>query len=522
MKYDQLQEAIIKVPQTMLTTVNQYVSSVLYFKIKQYMQNYDRFASREMRTHPAADKIKARQMAECERTLKVLSSKYGAKNISSMTYNNIVGKEIKLPFDAERYATELNFKNIPDAVKSNLQDITVNLNITNNPQARQKGALKSPGSNRYVVLVNISIKPEETYTNSLQIMSTVYHELQHFVQRSIIQQINSKSNQIQMKKDYDTTTKGYMSSGIEYTPQLGNVVDAMRAEMEVMKTEGEVPSNVNDAFNSVLQHVVGRDDKYNARNFMIQVHQTSKKKYREIMTTLYKHFMKNFEEVMNSTDDESELSNDVEELDHEVDQMATLAHIAQEAKRFGEATLYGQSIDRLSGVEYKNTEYDWTVRISPASGKFLVKIASPEFRESGYLSYKQAENYLGYVTAINSSADQAYETLDNMIAEDSDPEEETKNLVKKLGEWTNMIGIQFKPTDDGFVLDDVEYTLDIYNGRISLESSEFPELYWVGSADLITEVMKSILRLLKNNPEAAYAELNKGDSLIKAIRRLRN
>ncbi|AXC39179.1 UNVERIFIED_ORG: hypothetical protein [Escherichia phage CMSTMSU] len=47
-----------------------------------------------------------------QKTLNVLSSKYGAKNISSQSFNTIANQSVKIPFDAEQYIKELNFKKL--------------------------------------------------------------------------------------------------------------------------------------------------------------------------------------------------------------------------------------------------------------------------------------------------------------------------------------------------------------------------------------------------------------------------
>lgn len=521
MKYNQLSEAIIRVPESTLKQINSYVSSVLYFKVKQYMKNYDRLASRDMRNHPAHEKIKANVMAECERTLKTLQRKYGAKNISSQSASNILGKTIQIPFDAEQYIRELNFKKIPENVLDGIRNTKLELAISNQSNKQERGQLSATGDNHYTISINVKVNPSEMYTTNMQIMSTVYHELQHFVQRSVIEPINRKSNQVQTKKTYNDHDKGYYSSGIEYTPQIGNIVDAMKAEAEEMVNAGDFPSDPKDAFNKTLKQVIDRDDKYAARRFMIHIHQTSQKKYREILTTIYKQFMKNFNDIVSIQDGEHE-EREEEQLDANVNVLKTLAKIAEDS-RYGETKLYGTDYNNLTAVEFNNEEYGWTARVTEVSGKtYLITLTGEGYKETGYLPYPQIEQFLSYITAIDSPFFDIYETMDEMVANQSDVEQDKVEFVKKLKHWTNMLQIQFKETEDGFELDGAEYILDENRGRLVLESNEFPELYWVGSLGLLTDIMKHILRLLKNNPETAYAEINRGESAVKAARRLRN
>ena len=514
MNYNQLNEAIIKVPKTTLEYVNKYVSSVVYFKIKHFMQYYDRFADQQMRSHPMADKIKANVFAECNKTLKTLASKYGAVNISSQSANNLIGKSIKVPFDGEQYAQELNFKNLSPEIKEFLKTVNLGLKIDNKKDGGPRGSLQPISDNRFEMSVNIKLNRKEIYTSSMQVMSTVYHELQHFVQSSVIKPINSKSRQLQIKKDYDKHNADYMSSGVEFTPQLGNVIDAMSAEAQMLKDEGKLSDDPKTAFNDVLQVVLGREDKYNARPFIIHIYKTSQKRYRTVMTELYKKFMEMYETLEANTDDyeeapESELEGDVNKL----------RSLASEAKKSSYLTtkLYGQSLDELSKIDCYNKDQGWKISFGTSYNpdKISMVFHGKTSVERSDIEFKKASDILGILSSMDFSSDDVLELLDEMVHSIDNIDEEIPKLISKLSEWAGMVGLPFNIIDNGIEINGVEFKFEAYDGRVAVESPQLPEMYLISSLKTTTDIFKYILRLMKGNSDSLMKVLNQGESALK-------
>lgn len=522
MKFDQINESIIKVPKSTVNSVNQYVSSMLYFKVKQYMENYDRMAEPGMKSHPAADKIKQRSLQECQKTLSVLSSKYGAKNISSSSYNQILNNHIKMPFDAEQYINELNFKKLSTEILNSIKNISLELVVVNDGSSRERGKLVTNDNDKFEVHINTSMDVKEIYANCMKIMSTVYHELQHFVQRSVIAKINDKSNQLQIKKKYHDSSSEYYSSGIEFTPQLGNVIDAMQSEASKMKDDNDLPNDPKEAFNKVLQEVLGRDDLYGARQFIIHNYKNSEKKYRTIMTTLYKKFMDNFEELQTSTDDNTHVTGQEEDLQIENNHMRSLAKLIS-AGRYTETKMYGKDMDNITSLETYNKEQKWIVKITPSRGDIytiVFKDATETEREQ--VNYNTVYNFLGTLASMDFTSDEVIEFLDELANSSTDERGDVEKLISKLSEWTNMIGLETNPNDDGITINNIKFVIEPIAGRVSVESPQLPKMFLVGSINSITDAFRYILRFMKESPDELLNILNQDKSLVQIKKELRS
>ncbi|EON7637133.1 hypothetical protein ABV23_RS01405 [Escherichia coli] len=520
MKYNQLQESIIKVPQSTMTQINKYVSSIMYFKIKQFMKQYDFQMDADTRNHPAADKIKANVMAECKKALNALSSKYGANNISSQSFNTIVNQSVKVPFDAEQYISELNFKKLSPEVIEEIKKTKLSLVISIDSGMIERGSMSEIGPNAYQIKINIKLNPKEAYSSAMQVMSTAYHEAQHFVQSSVIKKINDKSNQLQVKKNYDKHDSGYFGSGIEYTPQIGNVIDAMETEAQLLFDDGKLPENPKEAFDKVLQQVISRDDKYNARSFIINIYKTSQKKYRTLMTTLYKKFMNAFEKMEISSTEHEESPE--EDLNASVNEMKSLSDIAEKS-RYLETRLYGHSREEITKIASTSREHDWEIIVTqPASGKdtFMVQFRSDVENERHLMNYKQAQNFLGSVASMDFSTDEVIEFVDEIMHMGGDESKAVRSVIGKVEQWSEMIGIKFERTEDGFKLNDIEFNVEPYSGRMVISSPQLPKMYLVGSDKIITDIMKYILRFMKEQPEQLLKTLNQDISIVQMRREL--
>ncbi|AGC35135.1 virion structural protein [Escherichia phage PBECO4] len=520
MKYNQLQESIIKVPSSTMSQINKYVASILYFKIKQFIQQYDIQMDADTRNHPAADKIKANVIAECKKTLNVLSSKYGAKNISSQSFNNIINQSVKIPFDAEQYIKELNFKKLAPEVVDEIKKTKLSLVITTDSTAKERGSMTEVADNAYIIRVNIKLLPKEVYSSSMQLMSTAYHEAQHFVQSSVIKKINSKSNQLQVKKNYGKDHDEYLSSGIEYTPQLGNVIDAMENEAQLLIDDDNLPEDPKEAFNKVLQQVLSRDDKYNARGFIISIYKTSQKKYRTVMSTLYKKFMDAFETINKISTDHEE--GPVEDLGVSINEMKTLSDIA-ERSRYLETRLYGHSRDEITKIHSQSKEHGWEMIITKPSenrDSIIIQIRSESENERNIMNYKQAQNFVGSLASMDFSTDEVVEFMDEILHMDADDVKAVNGVVSKVQQWSDMVGLNFEKTDEGFKLNNTEFVVEPYNGRMVISSPQLRNMYLVGSDKIITDIMKYILRFMKEQPEKLLKTLDRDVSIVQMRRDL--
>ncbi|EMR6005945.1 hypothetical protein WJW27_002645 [Escherichia coli] len=520
MKYSQLQESIIKVPSTTMSQINKYVASILYFKIKQFIQQYDIHIDAETRKHPAADKIKANVIAECKKTLNVLSSKYGAKNISSQSFNNIANQSVKIPFDADQYIKELNFKKISPEIIDEIKKTKLSLVIANDSSAKERGSMTEISDNAYVIRINVRLSPKEIYSSSMQIMSTAYHEAQHFVQSSVIKKINSKSNQLQVKKNYGKNHDEYLSSGIEYTPQLGNVIDAMQSEAQLLIDDNNLPQDPKEAFNKVLQLVLSRDDKYNARGFIISIYKTSQKKYRTVMSTLYKKFMNAFENIQANSAEHEE--GPEEDLSVSVNEMKTLSDVAENSS-YLETRLYGHSRDEITKIHSQSIEHGWEMIITKPSANgdtIVIQIRSDSENERNKMNYKQAQNFVGSVANMEFTVDEVVEFMDEILHMDADEAKAINGIVSKAEQWAGMIGLNFEKMNEGFKLNDTEFVIEPYSGRMVISSPQLPNMYLVGSDKIITDILKYILRFMKEQPEKLLKTLNRDVSIVQMRRDL--
>ncbi|MCU6294879.1 hypothetical protein, partial [Escherichia coli] len=81
-------------------------------------------------------------------------------------------------------------------------------------------------------------------------------------------------------------------------------------------------------------------------------------------------------------------------------------------------------------------------------------------------------------------------------------------------------GLNFEKTNEGFKLNDTEFVIEPYSGRMVISSPQLPNMYLVGSDKIITDILKYILRFMKEQPEKLLKTLNQDISIVKMRREL--
>lgn len=237
---------IIKVPPTLLKQCQKYIASVLltlgYRQYQEDVKNYD--------DENSANILKG---------LKLFQRKYNASVLSAKDLTKYVNSLIRLKIDKSSLLSELpeRLQNNPK-VKDSIQKMELNLIITS--QRTDVNGSYEQGANVSSITVAIprSIPQTADDIDTLLFgrMNTVEHELQHAIQRNVISAANPKSNQLQRKTEYEDNDDEYYSSGIEYGPQVKDLINLTKDTMQRSTSEltGNMKEDITWAFNNVIKN----------------------------------------------------------------------------------------------------------------------------------------------------------------------------------------------------------------------------------------------------------------------------
>lgn len=450
MRYNQLQEAIIKVPQEILTKVNMYVASYLYFKIKQYVDKIQ-----FMLPTGTSEEEKNRIIKDAQTTMGKLQSKYGAKNISTETANSIVNHSINIPIDVERFFQELNFKGVTPGLISLMKD-RMKLSLLIKSHDNNLGGSKESFDN-YSALVTVVVgrlnhNPSFLETAS-DIMSNAYHELQHVVQAFAIKNINKNDNQLERKPGYSkefSDGEDYYTSGIEFTPQLGNVIDSITVELEKSALNDELNPNKNEAIKKAIEYVVQNNQE--SRTFLIHLYRKQPDRYKKAMSALYKNISPIYDNIKQSGIDYSNTELPSEELEANVDVMLTVYKMMYKKDEY-KVQAFGKTMDKLVQIEIKKDS--WTIVLTKnktsKDGSYYLNIIShdPEFEEQEKLNSKQVLSLFGTLSSVTwyDSTD-IIDDLEFITGERRSVNKESINdIIMSLKEDAQHMGVDFKQSN---------------------------------------------------------------------------
>ncbi|QOI71800.1 putative structural protein [Erwinia phage pEa_SNUABM_47] len=400
MRYNQLNEAIIKVPQELLNKVNVYVSSYLYFKINQYIERLNIFVSAN-----TSDEEKQKIIQDGKNTMQKLHTKYGAKNISADTANNISGKAINIPIDIEKFFSELNFKGIDPGLISLLKDrVKIELFITSNSHGIA-GSKERHGTFSHLVTVVVgSLGPRPSFLETANnIMSTTYHELQHVVQSLAIENINKYEKQLQRNAGYSNVHNDptdYYTSGLEYSPQLGNLIDYVSIELEKSTLDGNLNPDKNLAIKDAMNNAVQKNA--DVRTFLISLYKKQPEQYKKAMKNVYTRVAPVYDDFKENGLDYTFTELPSEELEANVDVMKSVYKLMSKNDKY-KVQAYGSDLNSIT--QLKVSKDHWSITLTKneiRKDNYYINIDStdPEFEEMEKMDAKQVLSLFGILSEI--------------------------------------------------------------------------------------------------------------------------
>jgi ribosomal protein S20 len=450
-RYNQLNEAIIKVPQEILQKVNTYVASYLCFKINQFISKIDFFMP-----STTSPEEKQRVINDAKQAVGKLQKQYGAKNISALTANNILNKSIAIPFDVESFFQQLNFKGANPGMIALLKN-RLKLSLMIKSDANGIGGSLENTSN-YSVLVTIvtkSLGPKPSFLDTAsQIMSNTYHEMQHAVQSMALSFINKNDKQLKMNDDYghEWDKTDYYSSGIEYTPQLGNVIDLVQLELEKSALKDALNPEKNKAINSAINKAI--QDSNTSRKFLTVLYQKDHEQYKKALSAVYKYVSPFYDNLKQNGIDFSTTDLPEEELEASVDVMLSVYKMMYKVEAY-DTTALGSSKDDIQQLTIRSDKNKWIIDLiknnfSKNMYQFKIRSADPEFEDSESLSSKQVLNLFGILSDITFK--DAADIIDELeFITDSRKEVNDENIndvIHSLHDDAQHLEVPFKISDN--------------------------------------------------------------------------
>ena len=532
MRYNQIQESIIKVPPEILNKVNMYVSSYLYFKIKQYLDRLDLFLPPNMNPEE-----KQKIIQDGKNTLAKLNSKYGAKNISAQTANNIINKSIDIPFDVETFFAELNYKGVNPGLISLLKNrLKLSLLIAQSQQGIA-GSKEQSGNYSYLVTVivgNLGPRPSFLETAS-DIMSTVYHELQHIVQAMAIKNISNNDKQLHRNDGYsnrDGDLSDYYTSGIEYTPQLGNVIDAVNIELEKSVLKDELNPNKNQAISDAIQKVAQQN--HESRMFLTHLYRKKPELYKKAMSAIYKSASPLYDQYKENGIDYAFTELPPEELEANVDVMLSVYKMLYKKEKF-KVQAFGDGLDSIQKLEIESVDYaektTWKITLSKNSVRsdgYYVDIYSPEedYEENEKLNSKEVLNLFGIIS--ETVWYDATDIIDDIEYITGQRKEVTKDsvldIIKSLEKDANYSDVPFEITGENtfnamgrsFSVNKAEDSQDKVDITMDNEKT-----FYVWSLKQFLVAFQMMIRFYSNYPEEVTQALDKDTMYVEVMASLR-
>lgn len=525
-RYNQLNEAIIKVPQEILQKVNTYVASYLCFKMNQYINRIDFFMP-----STTTPEEKQRVIADAKQAIGKLQRQYGAKNISAETAQNIVNKSINIPFDVETFFQQLNFKGANPGLIALLKDrLKLNLMILSDAQGIGGSQENTSTYSVLVTVVTKQLGPKPSFLdNASKIMSNTYHEMQHAVQSMALSFINKNDEQLKMNDDYshEWDKTDYYSSGIEYTPQLGNVIDLVQLELEKSSLKNELNPDKNKAINAAISKAM--QESGTSRQFLTVLYKKHHDKYKKALSAVYKYVSPFYDNLKENGVDFSTTDLPEEVLEANVDVMLSIYKMMYKVDKY-ETTARGSSKSDIQQLTIRKGR-EWIIDLiknnfSKDSYKFKIRSGDPEFEDIENLNAKQALNLFGILSEITwYEADDIIDDLEYITGSRKEVNDASINdLILSLQEDAKHLEVPFEISEN-FTFSTMGKTFrieKIEDTSVKVDVHFDDKTLYVWTLKQILVAFQMMIRFYISYPEEVEQILNKDVTYIEFITDLRN
>lgn len=242
---------IINVPPTLLKKIETYVSSVLL--TMGLMKQHD------LENHGYDQKAVA-----LNTYLKRFQRKYNASVLSAADLKKYINSVNTIKLDPDAIFNELpeNIKKRPGA-KELIQNLTMKLRLSN--QLVGRGGSSHTSSTGHLNIQEIGIPTyQDIKKGSLEslahyfnyAMGSVEHELQHAIQNVVLGQLNQNDKQTETKPGYQEMGDAYHASGIEYGPQVKDLINAAKNWLE--ENPDDITGNKNTDISNAIKNAMSK------------------------------------------------------------------------------------------------------------------------------------------------------------------------------------------------------------------------------------------------------------------------
>lgn len=525
MKYNQLSEAIIKVPQILSSTVNKYVSSYLYFKLKQYLERLNIMGARNSTEEEHAQLIK-----NITQTMGKLQSKYNAQNISPESAKNIVNSSVTLPIDSDKFFDELNFKGVDENLRNMMRgQLKVELLITNESASSTRGSMETNSDFNFRIVVNAgSLEPRNALQSVNAIMSTAYHEMQHTVQMIAIKKISPRDEQLKLNPGYSDPDNAleYYSSGVEFTPQLGNVVDRVIAELEKQTLNSELPDDKNSAIKNAISTVM--QDSKDARLFLISLYKSDKSKYSKVLKELYTKTSTVYDDFKQNGIDYAHTEMPSAELEANIEVLPSIYKLFNRKGDIFTVNQFGTDKNNLTKVQVFARKYRWKLDIAKNKNKrdsYTLALHFGDAEEQIQANALQTMNIAGKI--IEQPWSEADDVLDAMELADLNLQEPTEENIKTAIEFVHQsaeyMGVDMKMTSsNSFTFLGLPFEIKQTPSKTKVEVISGDNIYLYLSLTQFSNLFMLFIRYADENPEEIKDIMINDGVYMSMINKLRN
>lgn len=486
MKFEQINEAIIKVPPELMNEVNLYTSSALATAYSIALTNAAKYMKEDQYNEV---KVKV------ERVIGKLQSQYGAKILSTDSYNSIMNKTIELPFNAQEFLSQTNININSDAAHA-ANDTKIFLELTNANREYQ-GQMSSHKTGARIISIVIKANIQQPLKTVNDVMATANHEAQHVVQDIIVSNVEKSKKTVQADNtDFDS----YQSSYVEFGPHLASIAGAMEAVLESMKLNDAYPEDAKEGFRIVFETSVNRNHSF--MSFIKAVKAKDQNMYKKAIKQINKSYYELYDKIKSTDVNYAYSSLSESELDANVNTMMSIYHIIKNNRKFELVGIKSDPDNKTDFMIIKCKLFDYfTLTFSKNKEEVSVQLKYGHFNETGVMDTKDVLSFMNSVQYVpEGDADHLFSLYRTGLSSKSNVSvDSVKTMIESVVDICNFFDMKPSSTDESITLDGYDFKIipTEEQNAVIIQSEKLSHLYFTVTLSQAEMFLLAVCRAFK-------------------------
>lgn len=356
---DILTESVMQVPDELTKKVEYKIASAICGLL--LSTAFDKFSPETMQNSSVRAEYDMYRNA-----INLLVNTYGAEPMDVRQIESLIDKPMSIQIDSTKFMNQLkNFKlsteqynKIKTIMNNKIQVVLSEVGENMLGSFRRYGDVQEI----HIGITGVDRRNPMQYVNS--VMSTVHHELQHFMQFVVLGNVAPNDKQLTHSPNTGDRIKDYQTSGPERGAHIADIASTIEHSMLNAQMNGKLPTDARSRsayIKSSIKNAILNNG--NTFNFVTSLKDEDEDAWKRMYSTLSSRALKFLDTLENMSPEDRVMIGDVDMKEHSVE-VNLMKVLADDIGTYTdmEVQMFGKNISDISEITAKSDEINISIR----------------------------------------------------------------------------------------------------------------------------------------------------------------